>query len=678
MNYDHAGMGWPNMAADNAKILALPSRQLLMLNSEHWHYDNNLAAGKEVLWRGVPRPGKRPAELKYDDRKFAEECRLHIGDEGAKKPVVNFVGWNELNLQDERGDHEDDNDPSLWQDRYHKLGIFLADVVTRLKSGSTRDADIHFGAWAPGKGEIEFLSLWRQAALACNVVDFHAYDSLDNIKGAYDTYRSIFPGKRLALTEWHCKGNLSEEKKVLQWLRNTMDGDPLFEAAYFFIWEWDNAPGWWSQDYDVANNPNRYDLFLRGGMPFDAPVQPNEPEPQPEEPVVPTVNPWEFFTAEAIVEATQCPIDAVRINWPKLVEQLVHCNINEKMVQIGMIGTIAIESASTFEPVREAYFLGDAAEQHRRGLSYYPYYGRGYIQLTHRGNYAAYTVKLAQLWGTPVVPELDMEANPDIALDSDISAGVSALYFRDTATLQGYSIVQACRSQDWEWVRRLVYGGPDAAGTSRISSIANRLLGTFVPVKVQYNALEPAHPQNEDYDCSQDSLEWALWSLGRKPEDGWMTRTMVEENVMSSQQGLLDATGKGLADFVIRHYGEDGFDASNAPVVSFMDVALEGEHWYPLLIGGRAWNHWSGVRGYDAASGLLILANPADGYKGVGQTMTEQQFNQLGPFSMVRVVHPDLLEGVTPEPEPPTPQPTRAREIAGQIEALAVELKGLV
>jgi len=168
--------------------------------------------------------------------------------------------------------------------------------------------------------------------------------------------------------------------------------------------------------------------------------------------------------------------------------------------------------------------------------------------------------------------------------------------------------------------------------------------GGFMSPSVTFDAHMPARRQEEDFDCSQESLEWALHALGREPSDDWLESTMITEGVMSAADGLLDASGADLAAFVRRHYGEFGFDANHAPSVDFDELAAEIGP-YPILIGGRAWGHWSGVRGYDPARDLLLLANPADGWKDVGQTMSRQQWADLGPFSMVRVLHPDLGAG---------------------------------
>jgi hypothetical protein len=189
-----------------------------------------------------------------------------------------------------------------------------------------------------------------------------------------------------------------------------------------------------------------------------------------------------------------------------------------------------------------------------------------------------------------------------------------------------------------------------------------------MPPSVTFDAHMRARPQEEDFDCSQESLEWALHALGREPADDWLESTMIAEGVMSAALGLLDASGAGLAAFVRRHYGELGFDATHEPSVSFDALAAEiGPH--PILLGGRGWGHWSGVRGYDPASDRLLLANPADGWKGVDQTMSRQQWADLGPFSMVRVLHPDLQAGAD------DPRPNRDRADTYRLTTDGVRLR---
>lgn len=161
-----------------------------------------------------------------------------------------------------------------------------------------------------------------------------------------------------------------------------------------------------------------------------------------------------------------------------------------------------------------------------------------------------------------------------------------------------------------------------------------------------YDAAEPHQNQDWDWDCSQESAQWCLRSWGRTPDDDWMEQSLQDQGVVTPQYGLMDASGAGMADWFNREYGEFGYLASNEASVTFDDVAAEAAMLsHPVMIGGRAWCHWVGCRGYSA--GLLLLANSADGYMGVGQTLSRGQWDALGSFSMVRLEHP-AAEGLVP------------------------------
>lgn len=77
------------------------------------------------------------------------------------------------------------------------------------------------------------------------------------------------------------------------------------------------------------------------------------------------------------------------------------------------------ESNKTMQPVREAYYLGEPepAETYRRRLRYYPFYGRGLIQLTWDYNYA----KFGRLLG------IDLVGNPDLVLEPHTAATIMLL-----------------------------------------------------------------------------------------------------------------------------------------------------------------------------------------------------------------------------------------------------------
>lgn len=167
-----------------------------------------------------------------------------------------------------------------------------------------------------------------------------------------------------------------------------------------------------------------------------------------------------------------------------------------------------------------------------------------------------------------------------------------------------------------------------------------------------YDPTYPAFAQNDDWSCAPTSTRWAMHAYGRRPTEAWIEGAMLAQGVVSVEQGLLDASGAGLADFIRREYREFGYDAQHAGLVSFDEVrAVAGAS--PVLIGGRRWGeggHWSGVRGYEPGSDRLMLANPAPGYGGVQQTMSRQQFDAVAPCSLVLVTHASA--GTVPAPVP--------------------------
>jgi len=75
------------------------------------------------------------------------------------------------------------------------------------------------------------------------------------------------------------------------------------------------------------------------------------------------------------------------------------------------------ETAKTMEPVREAFNLSE--DWRRRNLRYYPWYGRGYVQITWEKNYKWLDEAAAKVGLTKPG---DILKNPDLAMRTDISA----------------------------------------------------------------------------------------------------------------------------------------------------------------------------------------------------------------------------------------------------------------
>jgi predicted chitinase len=70
-----------------------------------------------------------------------------------------------------------------------------------------------------------------------------------------------------------------------------------------------------------------------------------------------------------------------------------------------ILATVEHETNGMFQPVKEAYWLDEAWRE--RNLSYFPYYGRGFIQITHKVNYEKFGKLL----------DVDLVKKPDLALD---------------------------------------------------------------------------------------------------------------------------------------------------------------------------------------------------------------------------------------------------------------------
>ena len=80
-----------------------------------------------------------------------------------------------------------------------------------------------------------------------------------------------------------------------------------------------------------------------------------------------------------------------------------------------ILATVKHETNDTFEPVVEAYWLSE--NWRRLNLRYYPWHGRGFVQLTWEYNYKKASEKLG----------VDLISDPDKALDPKVSAEILVL-----------------------------------------------------------------------------------------------------------------------------------------------------------------------------------------------------------------------------------------------------------
>jgi hypothetical protein len=181
-------------------------------------------------------------------------------------------------------------------------------------------------------------------------------------------------------------------------------------------------------------------------------------------------------------------------------------------------------------------------------------------------------------------------------------------------------------------------------------------------IDARFDPNHRAPVQVDDWSCSVHTTTWMLQATGHDVTWSQVSTYMQNQGRVSTALGLLDASGAGLAR-TLREKADGSPDVGNAAYASFDDVASRAGH-MAIGIGGRAWNHWTAVRGYDAARDVILLANSAPGWKGAGQELDRGEFARLGGFSMVWMDY-----GQTPPPPPFEPAP---RPMGGGFEALHV------
>jgi len=112
-----------------------------------------------------------------------------------------------------------------------------------------------------------------------------------------------------------------------------------------------------------------------------------------------------------------------------------------------VLATVEHETNGTFKPVVEAYWMSEVWR--KENLKYYPYHGRGFVQLTWKRNYFNYSKIL----------NIDMIKNPDIALRPNVSLFILVHGFKNGIftgkTLERYINKNKC---DFINARRCING----------------------------------------------------------------------------------------------------------------------------------------------------------------------------------------------------------------------------
>lgn len=156
---------------------------------------------------------------------------------------------------------------------------------------------------------------------------------------------------------------------------------------------------------------------------------------------------------EGIAQTLNCSLLNLKTHLPAIIAALKQQGIYSKLTLVAAIATVGVETPD-FAPIREigsrAYFEkmygGRADLNNCKPGDGALYCGRGHIQLTGRANYRTYGTRLG----------IDLENNPNLALQPDVSASILALYFKDR------KIDMLANQGKWRAVRKAVNGGFNA------------------------------------------------------------------------------------------------------------------------------------------------------------------------------------------------------------------------
>lgn len=126
-----------------------------------------------------------------------------------------------------------------------------------------------------------------------------------------------------------------------------------------------------------------------------------------------------------------------------------------------MLATTKWETAHTMQPITE---LG--SQKYLRGKRYWPFIGRGYVQLTWEANYK----KMTQQLKAAEFKEFDLVANPELALDHKVAAFIMFEgMIRGTFTGKKLADYFSATKTDWINARRIINGTDKAAQIADIA-----------------------------------------------------------------------------------------------------------------------------------------------------------------------------------------------------------------
>lgn len=166
-----------------------------------------------------------------------------------------------------------------------------------------------------------------------------------------------------------------------------------------------------------------------------------------------------------------------------------------------VLATADHETNKTFLPVREAYWVKNAEQWRKRNLRYYPWYGRGFVQLTWEANYLKAGKKIG----------VDLIKDPDAAMQPDHAAKILVLgMVEGWFTGKKLSDYITLNTSEFVSARRIING------TDKDDEIAALALKYDAELKAAGYGAQPAKPNPVTTPAKPKQSLWAAFSAWLK------------------------------------------------------------------------------------------------------------------------------------------------------------------
>jgi predicted chitinase len=202
-------------------------------------------------------------------------------------------------------------------------------------------------------------------------------------------------------------------------------------------------------------------------------------------------------------------------NVPLLAREMVAAGMISKSQLVALFCNVYTETRS----------FGSIPEVGKGGGEYGPFYGRGFIQLTHKENYQAMSKVLGQ----------DLFGNPELALQPELAAKISVLFWTAKAA-NTIDIRPLAEKQDWPNCRSVINAGCLGGrcwGMEVYTPCVERALAVLTS-GLDPNAVGSAMP--------------AGYGMGCADPGGPVTTISGQGNPQSGQDAVLRALGLHLAN----------------------------------------------------------------------------------------------------------------------------------